>query len=120
ATVLNMSPDHMDRYDSMQAYHAAKHRIFQGCRQAVVNRDDALSRPLLPPSVKLMSFGLGKEESRDFGLVEQGGVQHLAFDRKTLMPVQELKIAGRHNAGNALAALALGRAVGLDWEPMLH
>src|SRR5690606_21610492 len=61
ATVLNMSPDHMDRYDSMQAYHRAKHRIFQGCRKTVVNRDDALSRPLLPASVPSCSFGIDED-----------------------------------------------------------
>lgn len=120
ATVLNMSPDHMDRYESMQTYHRAKHRIFQGCRHAVVNRDDALSRPLLPPEVMVSSFGLGREDSLDFSVVEQAGESWLAFARQALLPVRELKIAGRHNVANALAALALGRAVGLDWEPMLR
>jgi UDP-N-acetylmuramoylalanine--D-glutamate ligase len=119
ATVLNMSPDHMDRYDSMQAYHRAKHRIFQGCRHVVVNRDDALTRPLLPATVNVTSFGLGPEESRDFSVIEQHGKQYLAHDRQPLMPVSELKIAGRHNVANALAALALGHAAGLAWEPML-
>lgn len=119
AAVLNMSPDHMDRYDSMQAYHRAKHRIFQGCRHVVVNRDDALTRPLLPATVNVSSFGLGPEESRDFSVIEQDGKQYLAHDRQPLMPVSELKIAGRHNVANALAALALGHAAGLAWEPML-
>lgn len=120
ATVLNMSPDHMDRYDSMQAYHAAKHRIFQGCEQIVVNRDDPLSRPLLPPSVKVHSFGLGKEESNDYAVIEQQGQQFLAYQRKPLLAVSELKIAGQHNVANALAALALGQAAGLSFDPMLQ
>lgn len=119
ATVLNMSPDHMDRYDSMQAYHAAKHRIFQGCEQIVVNRDDALSRPLLPPSVNASSFGLGHEDSNDFAVVMRGGQLQLAWKREALMPVSELKIAGQHNVANALAALALGHAVGLPFDSML-
>jgi UDP-N-acetylmuramoylalanine--D-glutamate ligase len=119
ATVLNMSPDHMDRYDSMQAYHRAKHRIFQGCRHVVVNRDDALTRPLLPATVNVTSFGLGPEDSRDFSVIDQNGKQYLAHERLPLLAVSELKIAGRHNVANALAALALGHSVGLDWEPML-
>lgn len=119
ATVLNMSPDHMDRYDSMQAYHAAKHRIFQGCEQIVINRDDALSRPLLPPSVKVSSFGLGSDESNEFAVVIRDGKLQLAWKRSALMPVSDLKIAGQHNVANALAALALGRAAGLPFEPML-
>lgn len=120
ATVLNMSPDHMDRYASMQAYHRAKHRIFQGCKQAVVNRDDALSRPLLPPAVKVTSFGLARDDSRDFSMIGAPGSAQLAFERRALMPVADLKIAGQHNVANALAALALGRAAGLPWEPMLQ
>jgi UDP-N-acetylmuramoylalanine--D-glutamate ligase len=119
ATVLNMSPDHMDRYDSMQAYHAAKHRIFQGCEQIVVNRDDALSRPLLPVSVKASSFGLGSEDSNEFAVVIRDGQPQLAWNRTALLPIAELKIAGQHNVANALAALALGRAAGLPFEPML-
>jgi UDP-N-acetylmuramoylalanine--D-glutamate ligase len=119
ATVLNMSPDHMDRYDSMQAYHAAKHRIFQGCRSAVVNRDDALSRPLLPTGIKVSSFGIGKDESREFAVINRDGKPWLAYAQEPLLPVSELKIAGQHNVANALAALALGKAAGLSWEPML-
>ncbi|MDY6981469.1 MAG: UDP-N-acetylmuramoyl-L-alanine--D-glutamate ligase [Pseudomonadota bacterium] len=120
ATVLNMSPDHMDRYDSMQAYHRAKHRIFQGARHVVVNRDDALTRPLLPATVKVSSFGVGPEDSRDFAVIEHDGAPHLAYERRPLLAVSELKIFGRHNVANALAALALGRAAGLAWEPMLE
>lgn len=119
ATVLNMSEDHMDRYDSMQAYHAAKHRIFQGCEQIVVNRDDALSRPLVPSAVKVTSFGVGNDESRDFAVIQRNGKPHLAFNREPLLPVSELKIAGQHNVANSLAALALGRAAGLEFAPML-
>ncbi len=109
----------MDRYDSMQAYHRAKHRIFQGCRHVVVNRDDALTRPLLPATVNVTSFGLGPEESRDFSVIEQNGKHFLAYERQPLLAVSELKIAGRHNVANALAALALGHAAGLQWDPML-
>jgi UDP-N-acetylmuramoylalanine--D-glutamate ligase len=120
ATVLNISPDHLDRYDSMQAYHAAKHRIFQGCEQIVINRDDALSRPLLPPSVTVHSFGLGKEGSNDFAVVQQQGIAYLGYQRKPLLAVSALKIAGQHNVANALAALALGHAAGLEFAPMLQ
>jgi UDP-N-acetylmuramoylalanine--D-glutamate ligase len=119
ATVLNMSPDHMDRYDSMQAYHAAKHRIFQGCKHAVVNRDDPLSRPLLPTAIKVSSFGIGKDESREFAVINRDGKAWLAYAQEPLLAVSELKIAGQHNVSNALAALALGKAAGLAWEPML-
>ena len=119
ATVLNMSPDHMDRYDSMQAYHAAKHRIFQGCQQIVINRDDVLSRPLLPPTVKTCSFGVNQEDSNEFAVINRDGKPHLAWNREPLLAVSELRIAGQHNVANALAALALGKAAGLEFAPML-
>ncbi|WP_028240327.1 UDP-N-acetylmuramoyl-L-alanine--D-glutamate ligase [Stutzerimonas azotifigens] len=119
ATCLNVSEDHMDRYSGLPAYHQAKHRIFRGARQVVINRDDRLSRPLIGEDVPVWSFGLGKPDFRGFGLIEEGGEKHLAFQFDTLMPARELRIRGAHNQSNALAALALGHAVGLPFEPML-
>ncbi len=119
ATVLNMSADHMDRYSNMAAYHRAKHRIFRGCHKAVVNRGDPLSQPLVPDSVEVWTFGMDKPDFRGFGLVVENGEEYLAYQFDTLMPVSELTVAGRHNLENALAALALGKAFGLDIAPML-
>ena len=120
ATVLNVSEDHMDRYADLASYHLAKHRIFRGARQIVVNRDDALTRPLVADQLPCWSFGLDKPDFKGFGLIEQGGEKHLAFEFKTLMPVSELKMRGAHNQANALAALALGHAVGLPMAAMLE
>jgi len=119
ATVLNISPDHLDRYDSMQAYHAAKHRIFQGCEQIVVNRDDALSRPLVAAGMKITSFGLASDDSNEYAVLQRNGERWLGFNREPLMPVHEMKMPGAHNVANALASLALGRAAGLEFAPML-
>ncbi|WP_165680938.1 UDP-N-acetylmuramoyl-L-alanine--D-glutamate ligase [Metapseudomonas otitidis] len=119
ATVLNVSEDHMDRYTDMQAYHLAKHRIFRGARQVVVNRGDALSRPLVADQLPCWSFGLNKPDFKAFGLIEEDGEKYLAYQFEKLMPVRELKVRGAHNQANALAALALGHAVGLPCEPML-
>lgn len=120
ATCLNVSEDHMDRYSGLPAYHQAKHRIFRGARQVVINRDDRLSRPLIGEDVPVWSFGLGKPDFKGFGLLEEGGEKYLAFQFETLMPVAELKIRGAHNQANALAALALGHAVGLPFDAMLQ
>jgi len=119
ATCLNVSEDHMDRYAGLPAYHQAKHRIFRGARQVVINRDDRLSRPLLGDDVPVWSFGLGKPDFKGFGLVEESGETHLAFQFEALMPARELRMRGAHNQSNALAALALGHAAGLPFEPML-
>ena len=120
ATCLNISEDHMDRYASLAAYHLAKHRIFRGARQVVVNRDDALSRPLVADDLPCWSFGLGKPDFKRFGLLEENGEKYLAYQFDALLPVRELKIRGAHNQANALAALALGHAVGLPMAPMLE
>jgi len=119
ATVLNVSEDHMDRYSGLPAYHLAKHRIFRGARQVVVNRQDALSRPLLAEGQPCWTFGLNTPDFKAFGLREDNGEKYLAFEFQNLMPVRELKIRGAHNQSNALAALALGHAVGLPMEAML-
>ncbi|WP_313551168.1 UDP-N-acetylmuramoyl-L-alanine--D-glutamate ligase [Pseudomonas sp.] len=120
ATVLNVSEDHMDRYSGMAAYHLAKHRIFRGARQVVVNRDDPLSRPLVSEQVPCWTFGCGQPDFNGFGLREHDGEKWLAFQFDPLMPVKDLKIRGAHNQANALAALALGHAAGLPFEPMLE
>lgn len=119
ATCLNVSEDHMDRYSGLPAYHQAKHRIFRGARQVVVNRDDRLSRPLVTESIPVWTFGLGKPDFNGFGLIEQDGEKYLAFQFQALMSVRDLRIRGAHNQSNALAALALGHAAGLPLEPML-
>lgn len=120
ATVLNVSPDHMDRYAGLPAYHTAKHRIFRGVRQVVVNRDDPLSAPLLAQGVTQWTFGSGAPDFKGFGVRLRDGERWLAFERELLMPARELRIAGEHNLANALAALALGHAIGLPMPAMLQ
>ena len=120
ATVLNVSEDHMDRYSGLPAYHLAKHRIFRGARQVVVNRQDALTRPLMSEGQPCWTFGLGAPDFKAFGLREENGEKYLAFEFQNLMPVRELKVRGAHNQANALAALALGHAVGLPFDAMLQ
>jgi UDP-N-acetylmuramoylalanine--D-glutamate ligase len=119
ATVLNVSEDHMDRYSGMPAYHLAKHRVFRGARQVVVNRHDVLTRPLIGEGLPCWTFGLNVPDFHGFGLREENAQKYLAFQFEKLMPVNELKIRGAHNQSNALAALALGHAVGLPMEAML-
>jgi len=119
ATVLNVSPDHLDRYDSYLKYHQAKHEIFKGCQAVVVNRDDALSAPMIKPGVKHTSFGLSIPDLNQFGIIKQESNTYLAKFNEPLLDVSKLKIKGSHNRSNALAALALGEAVGLDMISML-
>jgi UDP-N-acetylmuramoylalanine--D-glutamate ligase len=119
ATVLNLSLDHMDRYSAMADYRDAKHRIFQDCRQAVINDDDPASIPDLSAHVRQWHFGLDENGASEFGVRYKAGERYLAFNGAPLLPVSELKIAGDHNVANALAALALGHAAGLSMPAML-
>lgn len=119
ATVLNISPDHLDRHGNMIHYHQAKHRIFRGCRSAVVHTDDPLTMPLLEDQVPIIPWRLGEPALNGFGLRRQGDSEYIAHGLELLMPVAHVRMAGRHNLANALAALALGHAAQLPMEPML-
>lgn len=120
ATILNLSADHMDRYADLAAYHAAKQRIYRGARQLVVNRADPLTRGPLARDVREWSFGLDAPDLQQFGVLEKEGRQWLAQGNRELIPADEMAMVGRHNVANALAALALGNAVGLPFESMLQ
>ncbi|MCX8087613.1 MAG: UDP-N-acetylmuramoyl-L-alanine--D-glutamate ligase [Rhodocyclaceae bacterium] len=115
ATVLNVSDDHLDRYIDLEDYAAAKARIFRGGGVQVLNRDDARVRRMAIPGRPLITFGLdAPADERDFGLREQRGEPWLVEGERFLLPLFELPLAGLHNAANALAALALCAALGLD------
>ncbi len=118
AAVLNLTADHLDRHGSMPAYHQAKHRIFRGCRAAVVNPDDPLTVPLVPPEVEVVSWRMGEPELGGFGLRVVDGQEYLCRGFEPLLPTRELGLVGRHNVANALAALALGNCAGLPAQDM--
>ncbi len=119
ATVLNISPDHMDRYPDLQSYYLAKHRIYRGCRHAVINRDDALTAPLVSQGMKTLSFGLSAPDLGQYGLASHEGDPWLFKGLEPLLPVSALALSGAHNVSNVLAAFALGDAVGLQRTAML-
>ena len=120
ATVLNISEDHLDRYDDMDEYAAAKARIFNGAAVQVLNRDDARSMAMAREGCKQITFGLGAPgNAKDFGIVREKGETWLAQGTHPLLKTSELQVAGLHNAANALAALALCSAIGLPMPAML-
>ncbi|WP_335957134.1 UDP-N-acetylmuramoyl-L-alanine--D-glutamate ligase [Acinetobacter bereziniae] len=121
AVVLNMSEDHLDRHGDMAGYHAAKHRIFQGVKKVVFNRDDSLTRPLVPDVTPMQSFGLNAPDLKQYGILrEDNGTIWLARGRERLLKSLEMYIQGTHNVANALACLALGEAIGLPIDKMLE
>lgn len=120
ATVLNMSPDHLDRHGDMLGYHQAKHRIFQGAKSVVVNREDALTRPLVADNLPRISVGIHAPDKGQYGLItDPDGQIYLARGTERLLSADKLPVKGRHNLLNAQAALALGELAGLPLESML-
>ena len=119
AALLNLSPDHLDRYPDASAYGAAKQRIFQKAALQLVNRDDAAVMALADPALPLRGFTLGTPLPGDFGLRRQEDREWLARGDELLLPTDQLRLAGRHNLANALAALAIGTGMGLALPAML-
>ena len=162
AAVLNLSQDHLDWHGTMDAYAAAKARIFGASPDSaavmVVNRDDLRVEAMVPAPIlvkggrgkpsktigrKVVRFGLdAPQRPGDFGLVVENGMAWLvrarelddssarrkagrpdedqALQLQRLMPADALHIRGRHNAANALAALALATAIGCPLNALLH
>ncbi|MBS0579900.1 MAG: UDP-N-acetylmuramoyl-L-alanine--D-glutamate ligase [Proteobacteria bacterium] len=119
ATVLNVSPDHLDRYATLASYAAAKARIFARCDTAVINLDDPLVVAMPRTARRTLSFSLRASIGADYAVAEEGGQWWLVRGHERLMPLSRMKIKGLHNAANALAALALGEALGLPKPAML-
>jgi len=149
ATVLNVTQDHLDWHGSMQAYARAKANVFGQTALMVLNRDDDAVMQMLPPPVReklraprqraCLTFGLDvPTRAGDYGLDVVNGmtwlVRALPADEtfkprkgevvdlhlQRLMPADALRIRGRHNATNALAALALASSAGCVLAAMLH
>ncbi len=120
ATVLNLSPDHLDRYDSMESYAHAKRQVYVGAKVQVVNRDDPLAAALASGPGSIVGFGLGEPGGQDFGVVDSAAGSWIVKGKERWMAVADLRMPGRHNLANALAALALGDAVGLPKQSMLQ
>lgn len=118
ASLLNISNDHMDRYESVASYIAAKQRIYQAAEFAVYNRDEVECRPETVVE-KSISFGLSKAQKGDFGLLMLNGKPYLAQGDQALMACEELTLVGQHNWLNALAVLAICEALALDIQAVL-
>ena len=113
SVVLNLSPDHQDRYDSNTDYYATKMNVYHSCKIALVNRD--VNVPSLDTQ-NVISFGSGApERDIDFGVKEE----FIVRGDERLIALSKLPIDGWHNMLNCMAALALGESLNLDMERML-
>ena len=120
AVILNISPDHMDRYQTLDDYIAAKQRIFDGDGTRVINLDDPLVATMAGPSGNVVGFTLNEPAEGVYGLRTKDGQVWLAKGEQLFLPASEVRIKGQHNLANALAALALGEAIGISVPAMLQ
>lgn len=112
ATTLNVSEDHMNRYVDLEDYRQAKLKIYVNANTAIVNGEDALTKEDSKQSaLTQLSFA---EHNADYWLKTEDGKQYLMAKQDMILPCDELLLSGRHNYMNALAAIALVQAVGVE------
>ncbi|WP_049236888.1 UDP-N-acetylmuramoyl-L-alanine--D-glutamate ligase [Moraxella canis] len=128
ATILNISADHLDRHDGMADYLAQKLRIFDQCQTAIICQDDTdLAKQCIstlensaPNHTIITTDSSLKNQAADFYLFDGGDGMALYHQNHKLLPINQLKIKGKHNLLNALSALALGVAANLPMDAMLE
>ena len=120
AVVLNISADHMDRYANLDDYRRAKQTVYHGAGVQVVNADDPLVSGLADPQQPCITYTTGAPvDDTGFGILARQGASWVVQGSRPVMPVADIRLSGRHNVSNALAALALGSAAGLEQQAMV-
>ena len=118
AVLLNVSPDHLDRHRGIEEYRAAKARIFRNARTAIVCRDDPwlseLGIRLAHEGLRVVTFTGERPRDGEYGFVPHSGGTWLARGRERRLDAGTVALPGRHNALNALAAMALADELGID------
>ena len=120
ASVLNLSPDHLDRHNTYADYQRAKLSIYDRAEIKIFNRNDDMTKPKITTAETCLSFGVDDPGASGFGVRVVQGESWLVDGTIDLMPLAQLAMKGGHNVANALAALALGRSAGLPTPAMLE
>jgi UDP-N-acetylmuramoylalanine--D-glutamate ligase len=118
ATVLNVSADHLDRHADIAEYAREKQNVFNGNGVMVINADDPIVNAMQEAGRRIFTFSIKKDA--DFYIARKDDAEYLMHNEQRLMPLAELPLEGRHNAANALAALALGVSIGLNEQAMCN
>ncbi|MBT5032104.1 MAG: UDP-N-acetylmuramoyl-L-alanine--D-glutamate ligase [Proteobacteria bacterium] len=115
AVILNVTPDHMDRYDTFAEYRAAKAHIYDGAGCRVYWRDDPCLDGYLSPVTDDIAFGLSEPMAKnDYGLRDSGGDQTICRAEEPLLAVSKLAVRGNHNVLNVMACWAMAHQAGVD------
>lgn len=119
ATILNISADHLDRYESEDEYRKAKERIFRGCSRVVINRADTYGQKGVDTDV----WSFGEDEpvtEKQAGLRWTDETPFLMWGPERLLPASDMKTRGMHNFINALASIAIARAAEIPMAAIIE
>lgn len=119
SVVLNVSADHMDRYEGLTEYETAKERIYDGSGTIIINLDDPAVVSMARNQRTCVGFTLSEPESGDYGVRDYDGVRWIVKGNDKLIPVNDLRIKGEHNIANAMAAMALVETLNCPLVAML-
>ena len=114
ACLLNVSEDHMDRYDGFYEYQRVKQKVYRGCKAAVCNKQDILTAPLLADGVPVRSFTTKSPDLKEFGMLSDSDGAWLCRGVERLYHTSEVALRGSHNYANVLASLAMLELLGVD------
>jgi UDP-N-acetylmuramoylalanine--D-glutamate ligase len=120
AVLLNVADDHLDWHENRAEYQQAKFRILREAKNAVLNRDDDAILSRARGDQPYLSFGMDEPGEGQYGLRVDHEELFLARGEQLLLSVSDVAMVGSHNYVNALAALAAGQLLGLDFSPMLQ
>lgn len=119
SVVLNVSPDHMDRYEGLTEYGSAKERIYNGSGTIVFNLDDPAVACMARSQRTCVGFTLFDPASGDYGVRDYDGERWIVKGEEKIIPVNDLHIKGEHNIANAMAAMALAETLNCPRAAML-
>jgi UDP-N-acetylmuramoylalanine--D-glutamate ligase len=111
--ILNISPDHLDRYGTVANYMASKARLFAACSTEIINADDPLLIAMPASTQRRVAFSLRANSAAEYSLQQRADGPWLQALGEPVLRCSEMKLAGLHNAANALASLALADALQL-------
>ena len=118
AAILNLSPDHLDRHQTMASYRLAKERIFSRCKTAVINFIDETTYSNNLNDCVIFKWGFDEPVGDTIGLSGKFPNVYICFGSRKIMRVDEIRLTGKHNLANSLAALAVGISSGFSIESM--
>jgi UDP-N-acetylmuramoylalanine--D-glutamate ligase len=117
--ILNISPDHMDRYSSIEEYAQAKKKIYSGNGLMVINQDDEVVNAMRDDTRDTLCFSLGEPVEDNFGVILDNNEVWLCQGNKKIIKQNELGIKGQHNVANALAAMALASSINIPVDAIV-